>query len=240
MRFFKKWILLFILLSLLLIFFIFGWNNYLNFQSLKVNSHLLLSWANNNYGFVVITFILIYIVATAISVPGAIFLTLLGGFLFGPLFGSILVILSATIGASLVFFAFSMSIGEKLSMSVNPWVSRMRLGFKKHAFSYLLVLRLIPIFPFWVVNIVPALLNVGFKTYIGATFLGIIPGSIIYVFVGNGLKYIVATDKTPNLKIIFEPMVFLPLLGLALLSLIPMLYKMFFERRDESGRKFEK
>ncbi|WBV63944.1 VTT domain-containing protein [Legionella pneumophila 130b] len=111
------------------------------------------------------------------------------------------------------------------SKRASGWVKRMRSGFKDNAFSYLLTLRLIPLFPFWVINIVSAVLGVSASTFIIATFIGIIPGSIVYVSVGNGLGELFAASLQPNLGIIFEPKFILPLLGLAALSLIPVFYK---------------
>lgn len=175
---------------------------------------------------------MLYILAVAISIPGAVFLTLAGGFLFGVLWGVLLVVISATLGATLLFFAVRTALGEWLSKKASGWISRMRQGFQHNAFSYLLTLRLIPLFPFWVVNIVPALLNVSAKTFISATFIGIIPGSTVYVLVGNGLSQVFASNQTPNLGIIFEPRVLGPLLALAALSLIHALYQ-FFTRKDK-------
>lgn len=107
----------------------------------------------------------------------------------------------------------------------------MQQGFQENAFSYLLFLRLVPIFPFWLVNIVPALLGISKQTFVIATFLGIIPGSFIYVLVGNGLGHVLDANKTPNLRIIFDPEVLIPLLALALISLIPVGYKHFKNKK---------
>lgn len=177
---------------------------------------------------------MLYILAVAASIPGAVFLTLAGGFLFGVLWGVLLVVISATLGATLLFFAVRTALGEWLAKKASGWISRMRQGFQHNAFSYLLTLRLIPLFPFWVVNIVPALLSVSAKTFISATFIGIIPGSTVYVLVGNGLSQVFASNQTPNLGIIFEPKVLGPLLALAALSLIPALYQ-FFTRKHQDN-----
>lgn len=115
----------------------------------------------------------------------------------------------------------------------SRWIKGMEQGFKDNAFSYLLVLRLVPLFPFWLVNIVPALLGVSKRTFVFATFMGIIPGSFVYVLVGNGLGHIFDANQTPDLSIIFDAKVLLPLLGLALLSLLPVVYK--FVKRKKNG-----
>jgi uncharacterized membrane protein YdjX (TVP38/TMEM64 family) len=107
----------------------------------------------------------------------------------------------------------------------------MRKGFNDNAFQYLLSLRLIPVIPFWVVNIVPAALGVQLKTYILATFLGIILGSFVYVTIGNGLGHLFDLGQTPDLGIIFEPQILLPLIGLAVLSFIPSIYKSLKDKK---------
>ena len=113
----------------------------------------------------------------------------------------------------------------------------MRDGFQENAFSYLLFLRLVPIFPFWVVNIIPALLGVSATTFIVATFFGIIPGSVVYVLVGHGLSHLFASNQTPNLRLIFEPTVLYPLLALAALSLLPVIYQKIF--KNKKGMKHD-
>jgi uncharacterized membrane protein YdjX (TVP38/TMEM64 family) len=235
MRVFKKWLPLLIIITGFVAFFSLGFHRYLSFQSLKEHRSILLDWTNSNYFLSVGLYMLLYTIAVAISVPGALFLTLAGGFLFGPLWGSVFVVISATVGASLLFFAVSTAFGDRLASRASSFVGRMRDGFKKNAFSYLLVLRLIPLFPFWVVNIVPAILGVDVKTYILATFLGIIPGSVVYVFVGSGLSHVFLTNQTPDLGIIFDPKIFIPLLALAALSLLPMLYQKFSKKSRGAG-----
>ncbi|KTD24753.1 mercuric reductase [Legionella lansingensis] len=227
----KRWLPLVFILWGFVAFFSLGLQRYLSFQSLKAYQSLLIEWTNAHYWLASLTYIGIYTIAVAISVPGAVFLTLAGGFLFGPIWGSLFVVFSATLGASFLFFAVKTALGDSLAKRASSWVHRMRDGFNQNAFSYLLVLRLIPLFPFWVVNIVPALLGVQAKTFVLATFIGIIPGSVVYVFVGSGLSHVFATNQTPNLGIIFDPHVLLPLLGLATLSLLPVLYRILLRKR---------
>ncbi|MBA2653178.1 MAG: FAD-dependent oxidoreductase [Tatlockia sp.] len=232
----SSWILLIILLGLLGLFFCFRLDRYLTFTSLHAHQTLLIDWTKSHYFTSVLIFMSCYTLAVAISVPGALFLTLAGGFLFGVVWGTILVVISATLGATLLFFAVRTSIGDWMAKSASTWLERMRQGFQKNAFSYLLTLRLVPLFPFWAVNIVPALLNVKAKTFILATFFGIIPGSIVYVMVGNGLSHLFATNQTPNLSIIFSPKFLLPLLALAALSLIPVGYKWLLSKPKKTKK----
>lgn len=227
----KRWLPLLLIVLVLALIFSLRLHAYLSFESLKSHRNLLLEWTSEYVLLSSLMFVAIYTVAVAVSIPGATFLTLAGGFLFGPVFGSILVVISATMGATLLYFAVKTSLGDWLSQKATGWVSRMRDGFQENAFSYLLFLRLVPLFPFWVINIVPALLGVSAVTFIVATFFGIMPGSVVYVLVGNGLSHIFATNQTPNLSIIFDPKILYPLLALAALSLLPIVYQKFFKKK---------
>lgn len=227
----KRWLPLLLIFLMLALILSTGLQKYLSFESLKSNRNILLEWTNEHFLLSSLAYVAIYIIAVAVSIPGATFLTLAGGFLFGPFFGSVLVIISATTGATLLYFAVKTSLGDWLSQKATGWISRMRVGFQENAFSYLLFLRIVPIFPFWVINIVPALLGVSAATFIVATFFGIMPGSVVYVLVGNGLSHIFATNQTPNLSIIFDPAVLYPLLALAALSVLPVIYQKFFKNR---------
>jgi uncharacterized membrane protein YdjX (TVP38/TMEM64 family) len=227
----KRWLPLLLIFLMLALILITGLQKYLSFESLKSHRNILLAWTNEHFLLSSLAYVAIYIIAVAVSIPGATFLTLAGGFLFGPLFGSILVVISATTGATLLYFAVKTSLGDWLSQKATGWISRMREGFQENAFSYLLFLRLVPIFPFWVINIVPALLGVSAATFIVATFFGIMPGSVVYVLIGNGLSHIFATNQTPNLSIMFDAAVLYPLLALAALSVLPVIYQKFFKKR---------
>lgn len=222
-----RWIPLSLLLLGLIVFFSLGFYRYLSFDSLQQHHQILQQWTAQHYLLVVSIYILIYIIAVAISVPGAIFLTLAGGFLFGIIGGMLYVIFSATIGATLLFLAVQTALGDKLKSKAGSWIVKMEKGFQENAFYYLLILRFIPIFPFWVVNIVSALFRVRLTTFITATFFGIIPGSLVYVSIGSGLSSLFANNQTPNLGVIFTPRILLPLIGLAILSFLPILYKRF-------------
>ncbi len=222
---FTRWLPLLIILIAFGGIIYFRWYEYLSFSSLQQQHQQLQRWTSQHYVLVVFIYMLTYIIAVALSVPGAIFLTLAGGYLFGIVPGTIYVVISATIGACIIFTAVKTALGRWLEDKASGWVSRMEKGFQENAFSYTLFLRLVPLFPFWVVNIVPALLDVRLRIFVVATFLGIIPGSFVYVLVGNGLGSILKTGQQPNLGIIFQPQVLVPLVALALLSLLPILYK---------------
>lgn len=215
--------------------FYFRLDQYLSFETLKQNRQALLAWTNQHYLITVLSFMAIYIVAVALSLPGAVFLTLASGFLFGIVLGTVYTVVSATIGATAVFFVVRFSLGEWLEQKANAWAQKMQKGFQNNAFQYLISLRLVPIFPFWVVNIVPAVFNVRTPVFMLSTFLGIMPGSFVYVLLGNGLGHIFDKGQTPNLGIIVEPQILAPLIGLAILALIPTIYKQI--RRYGNGQQ---
>ncbi|MBA3536096.1 MAG: FAD-dependent oxidoreductase [Tatlockia sp.] len=233
----RSWLPLILLLGLLILFFSLRLDKYLTFTSLRENRATLISWTKEHFFMAALLYMSCYTLAVAASVPGAVFLTLAGGFLFGVVFGTVFVIVSATLGATALFFAVRTSFGDWLAKSALSWLGRMREGFQQNAFSYLLMLRLVPLFPFWVVNIVPALLGVDAKTFIITTFFGILPGSIVYVMVGNGLSHVFEANQTPNLGIIFDIKVLLPLLALAALSFIPILYKRVNPKEQKKNPK---
>ena len=154
--------------------------------------------------------------------PIASLLTLVGGAVLGwP--AVILVVAAATTGAGLVFLAARNLFTDLLRHRATTFFAKLEKGFSENAFFYLLALRLVPAVPFWAVNIVPALTRMPFRQFIGATFLGIIPATAIYISVGRGFDHILATGKTPDLGILASPEILLPLLGLGALSLLPIL-----------------
>lgn len=221
----SRWIPLLIILIAFILIIYFRLYKYLSFNELQKHHEILKQWTEKHYLMAVLLYMVIYIIAVALSVPGATILTITGGFLFGYIFGTIYVVISATIGACCIFLAVKTALGEWLEKKAVRWVHRMEEGFKKNAISYLLFLRLVPIFPFWAINIVPALLGVRFRIFAFTTLIGIIPGSLVYVLVGNGLESLLELGKKPNLGIIFEPQILIPLLCLAIFSLIPIIYK---------------
>ncbi len=230
----KRWTPLIIIAIILALALYFRWYEYFSFNSLQQHRAQITAWVEHHYLYAALGYMLVYIAATAISVPGAVFITLAGGFMFGPWLATLYVVISATIGACLLFLAVKTALGAWLSQKAGGWVAKMEKGFQHDAFAYLLSLRLIPIFPFWVINIVPALLNVPLRTFFFATLIGIIPGSFVYCLVGNGLGAVFASGQQPNLGIIFQPKILIPLLLLAALSLVPMIYKKLKRKRADS------
>lgn len=215
-------------------FFWFDLGTYISVDSLKSNREALVEFVDRNGFWAAFLFGVIYAVVVAFSLPGGAVMTITGGFLFGWLGGGLIVLVGATVGATALFLIARTAIGGFLKAKAGPFVRKMEDGFQQNALSYLLVLRLIPIFPFWLVNLVPAFLGVSTMTYIVATFVGIIPGTFVYASVGNGLGALFDAGENPDLGIIFQPQFFAPLIGLAVLAVIPVIYKRFQNRRNQA------
>ena len=207
-----------------------GWQKYLSFDVLAQQSGALKTLLANKPLLVIGAFMGIYIFATAIAMPGAIWLTIAGGFLFGPFLGTALSASSATIGATLLFFAAQSALGDGLRSRAGGLVDRLEKGFGENAFSYLLTLRLLPIAPFFGVNLAAAFLKVPLRTFIIATAIGILPGGFVYAWLGSGIEHVIASGAKPDLKIIFSPQVIGPLMGLAALALLPTVWKFVSQR----------
>jgi uncharacterized membrane protein YdjX (TVP38/TMEM64 family) len=222
-----------VLLAAIGAFFALGLHDYLSFETLRQHREQLLALVARHPVLAPLAFTAVYAAVIALSVPGGAILTIAGGFLFGILPASLYVVVGATIGATVVFLVARTALGDSLRARAGPRVRRMEEGFREDALSYLLVLRLIPAFPFWLVNIVPAFLGVPVGTYVLGTFIGIIPGSLVYASVGNGLGAAFDAGGTPDLGIIFEPAILLPIVGLAVLALLPIAYRRFKARKKE-------
>jgi len=208
-------------------FFALGLDKYLTFDALRENRATLGVFVAEQGIIAVALYIAIYAASVALSVPGASILTIAGGLLFGQWFGSVYVVFGATLGAIGVFLIARTALGDALRRRAGPAMQKMETGFQENALSYLLVLRLIPLFPFFLVNIVPAFLGVKLRTYVIGTFIGIIPGSFVYATVGAGLGGIFDQNGEFSLTGILTPEITAALIGLAVLALLPVAYKKF-------------
>lgn len=191
----RRWLPLLVLAGLMAFVFGMGWHTYLSFKTIGVNYDLLKVFIAQNRAAALAIYSAIYIAVVALSLPGGLVMTVSGGLLFGWQLGALATVIAATIGSTLVFLAARSSLGEALTAKAGPFLSALRDGFKENALSYLLFLRLVPAFPFFVVNLAPALLGVPLKTYLLGTFLGIIPGTIALSVAGSGLGSIVEAQN---------------------------------------------
>lgn len=227
------------LLLLGIVFFALGLHRFLEIEHLRAHHDRLTAFVASHYALAAISFVFLYIVVVALSLPAAAFLTISGGFLFGWLAGAILSVGGATIGATLLFLAAKTSIGDYLRRQAGPWMRRAEQGFADNRWSYMLMLRLVPAFPFFVANLVPAFLGVPLGCYVITTFIGIMPGGLIYASIGSGLGEILASDAPFSLNGLLSFELKMALLGLAALAALPILVK-FVRRKRKPGANFRK
>lgn len=213
-----------VLVALLGTGLLLGWHHYLTLAYLAEARTTLKSFAAEQGLLAALAFIFAYALAVAVAFPATWLLTLMGGFLYGIFVGGLLSALGATIGATILFWAARTAFGEGLRSRVKGFAAKAAKGFEDNAFSYLLALRLAPIFPFSAINVLPALFKVPLATYVSATLLGILPGALVYASIGQGLETILAKAATSNRAIgigdLVTPGLTLGLFGLAALAAI--------------------
>ena len=219
----KRLLPVFIMAGLTL-FFVFDGHELLSFSQLAENYTSLKALIDGQLATALLVFGAAYILSVALSLPVASLLTIAGGALFGwP--AAAVIICAATIGATIIFIAARTVLNEFFIKRTTVFMTKLEAGFRKNAFSYLLALRLIPAVPFWVVNIVPALLGMRLNQYVLATFIGITPGTIIYVSVAKSFDSLLSGGQNPDLSVLSKPAIIAPLFALGLLSLFPALWK---------------
>jgi len=224
------WMRLFILLVFaggLAAFFLFGGERYLSFVALKANRDFLLMYTENHYWTMLAGAMLIYTVATALSIPIAAGLSLMVGFLFGRWIGMAIILVSATIGSTLVFLGARFVFSEAAQRRMGKVAEKMIVRFHENDFNYLLFLRLVPIFPFWLVNLVPAFTPMKTRTYMIATALGIIPGCFVFANLGQSLGRIDSPEGLLSLQTLSA----LVLLGV--FALLPVFVKRFRYKKEK-------
>ena len=214
----------FVLLLGLGLFFAFHLDRYLSFEALSRHHSELTAWVDANSTLAALAFVAGYVTAVALFLPVAIFLTTLSGFLFGPWLGAALSVAGSTLGAVAVLVAARTAFRDLFRARAGKTLKRLEAGFARNDFSYLLFLRLAPAFPFWLVNIAAALLGMKVGRFALATFIGIIPGALVYASLGSGFGTLFESGQKPDFGIVFEARILLPLLGLATLSLVPIVY----------------
>ncbi len=214
-----------------------GLFDYFSLSKLIMHRESLAAQVAANFPLAILVYCLIYIVLVAVSFPGASLLTLISGFLFGGFVGGSATVVSATIGAVIIFLVARSSFGDFLERRAGGFVAKLIDGFREDSFNYLLSLRLTPVFPFWVVNIVPAMLNMKVGPYALATFLGIIPGTFAYSFVGAGLGSIIEAQELAHpgcgaagtcaidVKALVTPQIVFAMVALGLVALAPVILK---------------
>ncbi len=225
-----------LLLAAIVAFFALGLGRFLTFEALAAHRDWLMAAVARAGVLAPLAFVAVYVAVAACSVPGGVFLTVAGGFLFGTWLGGLYALVGATIGATILFLVARSSFGDVLRQRAGPFLRRVEDGFRENGASYLLFLRLVPLFPFWLVNLVPAFFGVSPRVFILCSFFGMAPGAFVYAGVGSGADALLAQGRTPDLHIIFAPRVLLPLIALAALSLVPALYKWHQARQRGAAR----
>ena len=209
------------------LFFSFGLQQYLSFEALAQHREMLLAQVQAHAVWASLVYVLIYIVVVALSLPGGLVMTLSGGFLFGAIWGAILAVVGATLGAIALFLAAKTSLGDFLLAKAGGSIKKLQAGFEENVWSYMFVLRIVPIFPFFLINLAPAFLGVPLRVYAIATFFGIMPATFVYALAGSGLGRVFDQGETFSTAGILTPEMLGALVGLGCLSLIPVIYKKF-------------
>ncbi len=191
----RRWLPLLLLTILMLAVYLTGAHKLLSLEAVIDARDRFKSVIDARPVFALTAFIATYGTLVSLSLPGASVCTLAGGLMFGWLAGGLAAVVAATIGASVVFTIARSAFGETLAKKAGPAVARLQAGFRENALSYLLFLRLVPAFPFFVVNIVPALVGIPFRTYLIGTFFGILPGTLAFASIGAGLDSVVDGAK---------------------------------------------
>lgn len=216
---------LLLIVAVALLLFVFDFGRYVSFDALKTNREILTAFVGSHAVLAPLAYILLYIVIVAFSLPGGAVMTISGGFLFGAIAGAAFALVGATTGATILFLIAKTSLGDYLLARAGPGMNRLRDGFAKNELSYMFVLRLVPLFPFFLVNLAPAFLGVSLRNYLVATLFGMMPGAFVYALAGSGLGSIFERNESFSVNAVLTPELTAALIGLGLLALIPVIYK---------------
>lgn len=225
----KRLALIFLFAALLTAFFAFDLGALISYQGLAENEAALKRAVADYRLVTILAYMAVYIAAVVFSLPGALWLSLAGGLMFGTWKGGVIIVVSATIGASGLFVAARYIIGDALRARVSTkWgaaLQKFEAAFNRDAWSYMLILRLLPIFPFFIVNLGAALVGVRFPVFLLTTFFGIMPGTFVFASIGNGISVLLQAGERPDLSVMRDPQILGPLVALALLSLAPVIWR---------------
>jgi uncharacterized membrane protein YdjX (TVP38/TMEM64 family) len=191
----KRWLPLAVLVALMALAFAMGWHKLLSFKTIGLNYEGLKAYIDEHLLTSLLIYVGAYTAVVALSLPGALIMTLAGGLLFGWQIGAPATVIAATVGATIIFVIAKTSLGPALAAKAGPWLSKLREGFQENALSYLLFLRLVPAFPFFIVNLAPALLGVPLGTFVLGTGLGIIPATVVFSIAGSSLGHVVEAQN---------------------------------------------
>jgi uncharacterized membrane protein YdjX (TVP38/TMEM64 family) len=247
---YKRLLPLAVILILAGVVFAMGWHRALSLETLVSHRSAISAFVDRHSTIAVAAFIALYIAAVAMSLPGATVLTICGGIVFGTLIAGAAVVVGATIGATILFLIARTAFGEFLTRRAGPWMTKLTDGFRHDAFNYLLFLRLVPVFPFWLVNLAPAVFGVGLRTFVTATAIGVIPGTFAYASIGAGLDSVIAAQEVAynacmaagrgdckldfDFKAALTPELFAAFAALGVIALVPVAVKRLRARKKQT------
>lgn len=234
--YFKRFGPLVILAGGILLFYWFDVGRYLSFAALQENRAWLSAEVAARPATVMMIYGLAYIMMVALSVPGGLFMSVAGGFLFDLTTATILIVVTATIGACILFLVAQTALGDSLRSRAGPQLKKLEAGFQENGFTYLMVLRLIPLFPFFILNLAPAFLGMRLRTFFAATLIGVAPGTLVYASIGSGLGAVLDRGEEPDISLLTDPAIILPLVGMAVLATLPIIYRRFKQKGVENAK----
>ena len=238
---YKRLLPLGVLVAIVAAVYLSGVTDYLSYDALRTNLDAIQGFVESHVALSLLLLIAVYALGTAASVPAMSVVTVAAGVVYGLWLGFLGALIGATLGATAIFIVVQTSLGDALRRRVRPWLGRFEDGFRRDAFNYLLAMRLVPVFPFWVLNIAPALLGMRLRAYVAATALGIIPGTFVYVWVGRGAAETIRLGgQVSPAEFLFSPHILGPLIGLAVLAVLPIAVRKWRGRRNPAAADADK
>ena len=231
MKRFKNYIPLIIIISLMALFWGFGFNEYLSYEMFDKHRIELTTYVNSHQILAPFVAALIYAIFIALSIPAGFLLTLIVGFLFVQPLSLLIVVVGATLGAVVIFLIAKTALKDFFEKKAKKSLTKMQDGFKKNSTSYMLILRVVPLFPFWLVNVAPAFFKVRLWTYTWTTFIGIIPASFVYTQAGRGIEKLFSSEKPYSIFFFFSTEMIIGISGILILAIIPIIVKNIMRKR---------
>jgi uncharacterized membrane protein YdjX (TVP38/TMEM64 family) len=231
-----RWLPVLVVVAIVVACLVLGVRTDTAFQVLAKNRESLLAFVAGLGLLAPLVFIAVYVAVAALSIPLGAILTVTAGFLFGTVAGGLYSLLGATAGGTILFLVARTSFGSSLQRRAGPMLQKMEAGFQENAANYLFVLRIVPLFPFWLVNLVSAFFGIPLRTFVLVSLLGMAPASFVYAYLGAGIGAVIEAGRAPDFDIIKSWPVLGPLLALALLALIPVVYKRLKQRQEQPAR----
>ncbi len=230
----KRFIPFGIILTVLALVFITGLDQHLTMDTLAYHRAELLRLVEERAVLMGVSYLVLQTAISAFSIPAVAPVIVAGGFLFGPVVGTAISIVGQTIGSAIIFIAARTALRDMLAHYAGRRIRRFEAGFKENALSYMITLRLMPLFPAWLINLVPSILGVPLRIFMLGTIIGVIPITFIFSTVGHGLGAVIDEGDTPGLGLFLAPEIAFPLIGLVIIALLPVLYRKLRPQKPDS------